>query len=328
MKAFVSTVPFAKFNQLPLELFDAAGIEYSINPLGRRLTEAELAEMIQGADILIAGTEHITDKVMASAPRLRLIARVGIGLDGIDLAAARARSIAVTYTPDAPAPAVAELTIGLMISLLRGVHTSNLEMHQRKWSRVQGRRIAEVTVGIIGAGRIGGRVIRRLSAFGTPRILVNDLRPDPVIAPNLKLEWVDKETIYRTADLISLHVPLTASTRNMIGAEQLEMMGPTSLLVNTARGGIVDESALTNALAMGQLGGAALDVFDDEPYSGMLCDEPRVLLTCHMGSMSEDCRSRMEIEAAEEAVRFAQGLELLRPVPDGEYVFQTESRSI
>ena len=177
-KVLITTVPFAEKNRLPIEQLNAAGIEYLINPLGRKIKEDELAEMVTDFDALIAGTEPITDKVMASATRLKLISRVGIGLDGVDLLAAERRGIQVSYTPDAPAPAVAELTIGLMLSLLRSIHTVNAQMHRGDWQRHFGRRIPEVTVGIIGVGRIGGRVLRRLAGFGTPRILVNDLRPN------------------------------------------------------------------------------------------------------------------------------------------------------
>src|SRR5262249_23620040 len=154
--------------------------------------------------------------VMARSHRLQFISRVGIGLDSVDLLTAERRGIKVSYTPDAPAPAVAELTLALMLSLLRSVHIANLEMHQGRWQRSLGRRIAEVTVGIIGTGRVGARVLRRIPAFGTPRVLVNDIRPDLTLVPELKLEWVSKEDIYRQADLISLHVPLTVHTKDMI----------------------------------------------------------------------------------------------------------------
>jgi D-3-phosphoglycerate dehydrogenase len=324
LRALITTVPFADTNRLPIELFESAGIDYEINPLGRRLKEEELADMAADFDILIAGTEPITERVMSRAPRLKLISRVGIGLDSVDLLAAERRGIKVSYTPDAPAPAVAELTIGLMLSLLRSVHVANLQMHAGKWHRQLGRRIAEVTVGIIGTGRIGARVLRRISAFGTPRVLVNDIAPNLKLVPELKLEWVGKEEIYREADLISLHVPLTAQTKNMIRDEQLMMMKPTALLINVARGGIVNEADLARVMRSGHLGGAAIDVFEHEPYTGELTGIERCLLTAHMGSMSVDCRSRMEIEATEEAVRFVTGQPLRGSVPPSEYAVQRD----
>jgi D-3-phosphoglycerate dehydrogenase len=323
-KALITTVPFGDKNRLPIEQLEAAGIDYLINPIGRKLKEDELAEMVADFDVLIAGTEPITEMVMAQAKCLKLISRVGIGLDSVDLLAAERRGIQVSYTPDAPAPAVAELTIGLMLSLLRSVHVVNAQMHRGEWHRHFGRRIPEVTIGIIGAGRIGGRVLRRLAAFGTPRILVNDTHPDAHVAPQLKLEWVDKETIYREADVISLHVPLTGQTKNMIRREQLRQMKMDAIIINTARGGIVNEQDLAAVMAAGHLSGAAVDVFNQEPYAGELARIERCLLTSHMGSMSIDCRTRMEIEATEEAIRFLKGKPLLGLVPPEEYDVQRQ----
>ncbi len=321
-RVLITTVPFGAHNNLPLELLASTGAEYSINPLGRRLKEEELAQMAVDAEIIIAGTEPITAMVMNAAPNLKLISRVGIGLDNVDLWAARERGIAVSYTPEAPAPAVAELTIGLMLSLLRHTNVANLKMHRGEWDRHMGRRISEVTIGIIGTGRIGSRVLRRIPVFGTPRTLVNDLNPEHKLVPELKLEWVSKDTIYREADVISLHVPMTKQTHNMIGIEQLRQMKPDALLINTSRGGIINESDLYQVMSEGHLGGAAIDVFQDEPYAGPLGEIDRCLLTCHMGSMSIDCRSRMEIEATEEVVRYLRGLGPQSGVPEEEYSSQ------
>jgi D-3-phosphoglycerate dehydrogenase / 2-oxoglutarate reductase len=330
-KVLITTVPFADKNRLPIELLESAGIEYVINPIGRKLKEEELAEMIGDYDAVIAGTEPITAKVLAHATKLKLISRVGIGLDSVDLVDAERRGIHVSYTPDAPAPAVAELTVGLMLSLLRSVHVANLQLHGGKWLRHFGRRIPEVTIGIIGTGRIGTRVLRRLSAFGTPRVLVNDLRPDPKLVPELKLEWVGKDEIYRNADVISLHLPLTPHTYDMIRREQLLTMKRDAMIINTSRGGIINEADLAAVMRDGHLSGAAIDVFEHEPYSGELAAIDRCLLTAHMGSMSVDCRTRMEIEATEEAVRFLTGGERRHEVPDFEYenqrAVQRESKS-
>jgi D-3-phosphoglycerate dehydrogenase len=323
-KVLITTVPFGDKNRLPIELLESAGIEYLINPVGRKLKEDELAEMVTDFDALIAGTEPITDKVMAQAKCLKLISRVGIGLDSVDLLAAERRGIQVSYTPDAPAPAVAELTIGLMLTLLRSVHVANLQLHQGEWQRHFGRRISEVTIGIIGAGRIGMGVVRRLSGFGTPRILVNDIHPNINIPQQHMLEWVDKEAIYREADIISVHVPLTAQTKNMIRREHLLMMKRDAMVVNTARGGVINEHDLATVLATGHLSGAAIDVFEQEPYKGNLAQVDRCLLTSHMGSMSVDCRTRMEIEATEEAVRFLTGQAPRGLVPPEEYDVQRQ----
>ena len=231
-KVLITTVPFANKNRLPLELLEHAGIEYLINPLNKKLTEDELLEIVADFDVIIAGTEQITSKVMDRASNLKMISRVGIGLDGVDLSAAEQRGIKVSFTPDAPAPAVAELTVGLILSMLRSIHVANAELHRGEWVRHFGRRIPEITIGIIGVGRIGQRVLRRLSSFGTPRILVNDLNPDDRLIPQTKLVWTDKEEIYKQADVISLHLPLTKHTKNMIRAEHIALMKPDAILIN------------------------------------------------------------------------------------------------
>jgi D-3-phosphoglycerate dehydrogenase len=167
-------------------------------------------------------------------------------------------------------------------------------------------------------------VLRRLSAFGTPRVLANDLKPVPNVVEDLKLEWVDKDTIFREADLISVHVPLTKLTKNMIRYEHLKAMKSDAIVINASRGGIINEADLARTLNEGHLSGAAVDAFEQEPYNGPLCEIENCLLTAHMGSMSVDCRNRMEIEATEEAVRFVKGEPLMSPVPPEEYEVQQQ----
>jgi len=317
--ALITTVPFGQLSREPFDLMEQAGLRYVVNPIGRRLTENELIRLIPDFDVLIAGTEPITARVIAAAPRLRFISRVGIGLDSVDLLAARARQIGVAYTPDAPSPAVAELTVGLMLSLLRGVHTANALAHVGDWRRVMGRRLGEITVGVVGVGRVGSRVIRLAHAFGA-RILANDVAPREVDEP---IEWTSKERIFREAEIVTLHVPLTPLTRHIVGAAELEMMRPTAFLVNTARGGIVDETALAAALRTQRIAGAGVDVFCHDPYTGELAGLDNCLITCHMGSMSEDCRFQMECEAVGNAVRFVRGQPVSQLVPESEYLLRS-----
>ena len=323
-KSLITTVPFGSQNRFPLEILEANNIEYTINPFNTKLKEEQLLELTtNGIDTIIAGTEPITRKVIENAKDLKHISRVGIGLDSVDLIAAKENGIKVSYTPDAPAPAVAELTIGLMLSLLRGIHISNSELHRGKWQRHYGKRIAEITIGMIGIGRIGTRVLRRLKSFGSPRLLVNDIMPNLELNREFKIEWASKELLYKEADLITLHIPLTQKTKDMITAKELSMMKPNALLINTSRGGIIKESDLYDCLVNNHLGGAAIDVFENEPYSGPLSKIDKCLLTAHMGSMSIDCRTRMEIEATEETIRFKKDLPLLSEVPESEYKVQT-----
>lgn len=318
-KVLITTVPFANKSLLPIQLLEEAGISYTINPLGRKLSEEELAELVSDFDALIAGTEQITEKVFDRAKNLQFISRVGIGLDGVDLLAAKQRKIQISYTPDAPAPAVAELTIGLMLALMRNIHVSNSQMHRGEWYRHFGRRIPEITIGIIGAGRIGVGVIKRLQSLEPSRILVNDINPILGIDNYGGVEIASKSRIYQDADLISLHLPLTNQTKNLICYNELKSMKPNAMIINTSRGGVINEGDLARALTEGHLAGAAIDVFEREPYSGVLKNIERCLLTAHMGSMSEDCRVMMEIEATKEVVRFFAGQKLQSVVPLEEY---------
>ena len=318
-RVLIATVPFGQHDPASLGQLRDAGLEYVINPLGRHVSETELSGLITPFGALIAGTAPITAAVMDAAPHLKLIARVGIGLDNVDLLEARRRGIAVTYTPDAPAPAVAELTLGLVLSLLRGIHQADRNLRAGAWSRMMGRRLAGSTVGIVGVGRIGSRVIRLLQGFSEINVLAHDVEPDIEFGRAHGVSWVDKETVFRESDIVSLHVPLTPETYRLVGREELAAMKPTALLVNTARGGIVDEGALASAIREQEIAGAAIDVYESEPYAGELTSLENCLLTCHMGSMSEDCRSRMEREAVDDVVRFFGGKPPVRPVPSNEY---------
>lgn len=311
---FISTTPFAEFDPAPLRLMEENGISYLLNPTGRKLGRGEVGAHLREARALIAGTEPIGLSDIEAAGRLRLISRVGVGLDNVDLAAARDHGVAVAYTPDAPSPAVAELALGLMIDLARGITRADRMARALRWERRAGRRLADLTVGIAGVGRIGFRVIRLLQPFQC-RILAHDRTPSPHIGPDMGVEWTDWETLLRESDILSLHLPLGPDTRKKLGAAELARMKRDAAIVNTARGGLIDEAALLEALRTGVIRAAALDVFEEEPYSGPLREQDNVILTTHMGSFTEDCRARMEMEAAEETVRFLTGRALRNPVP-------------
>ncbi len=283
------------------------------------ITEDEVAGFIEGIDALVAGVEPITTKVMDAAPDLKLIARVGVGYDSVDVAAARARGIRVTHSPEGPWPAVAELTIALMIDLLRWVGPVDREVRRGRWRRMIGRRLATSTIGIVGVGRIGKAVIRHaVNGFPGVRVLANDLVPDSVFGTQFGVEWTEKQRLYREADIVSLHVPRTRLTRNMIAAQELALMKPTTCLINTARGGLVDETALAAALGARRLAGAAIDVFGNEPYAGPLTDFDNCILTPHIAGNTTDCRVRMEADAATEVKRLLAGEPPAYPVPNEE----------
>lgn len=318
-KVYVSTFPFAKIDNTPINLLEKEGVDFVVNPLGRKITESELASLIHDYDAIIAGTEPITRQVINNGKKLKLISRVGIGLDGIDLKYAKNSKIQVSYTPDAPAPAVAEYTIGLILSSLRSIHLTNEMMHSYKWNRYFGRRLSECTVGIIGMGRIGQKVLEHLAGFNCKKILINDLNKTICIDEYENVSWGTKDEICRYSDIITIHVPLNANTKNIISSKEIKKMKRNVILINTSRGGIINEQDLKSALMLNEIGGAAIDVFEQEPYTGGLQSLRNCLLSSHMGSMTFDCRARMEIEATEEVLRFYRGEKLLNSIPEFEY---------
>ncbi len=320
----IGTVPFGEFDPEPINLLRQANLDFALNPYGQRLSEDNLLSLIGETRTLVAGTEPITARVLDAAPHLQLISRVGVGLDNVDLAAARDRQISITYTPEAPAPAVADLALGLILSLLRGTHTANLLMHQGIWKRIHGKRISDVTLGVIGVGRIGKRVLRCLRALEPNRILAHDIEPSDSESEFPDVEWTTKKSVLRESDVVTLHLPLTRRTYDYISFAEMAAMPPGAMIVNTSRGQVINEKALIDNLAREHIGGAAIDVFDTEPYEGPLRDFPTCLLTSHMGSMSLDCRARMEVEATQEAIRYLRKEPLLSPVPTSEYELQID----
>ncbi len=323
MKVLITTVPFGQVDAKPLEDLTSNNIEYVINPLNRKLQPGELAELIDDFDIIIAGTEEIDREVFDKAKNLRFISRVGIGLDSVDLNYAKEKDVKVSYTPDAPAPAVAELTIGLMISLIRSVNQSNLNIKNGEWKRYFGYRLSEMNIGIIGMGRIGRGVMNHLKCFNPKNIFVNDIDDSALKDLDSNVTICSKEEIYCNSDLITLHAPLTSDTYNMISSEQIDHMKKNVFLVNTARGGIVNEKDLFDSLAGNRIAGAAIDTYEQEPYFGPLTKFNNCINTAHMGSMTFDCRSAMEIEATDEAIRFVKGETLLSEAPEAEYKVQS-----
>ena len=325
-KIFVSTHPFGALSSRPLELLRQSRCEFQINPLERKLTSQEVAEMAANCDALIAGTENIA-LVLEKAPNIKIISRVGIGLDSIPLKECRKRNVVVCYTPDAVTMAVAELTVGLMLNITRFIHATDRQIRTGVWQRIQGRRLGKSVIGLIGFGRIGNSVARLLAPYHPCKVLINDIKDKSselqiMRQAGLCVEIVPLSRIYHESHIISLHVPLNSMTLNLIAEKQLSQMRSDAFLINTARGGIVNEQALHEALSEGKLGGAALDVFEEEPYTGSLAELDNVLLTPHMGSCSHDCRAQMEIEATKEIIRFFQGERLQNEVPEEEYVYQ------
>jgi D-3-phosphoglycerate dehydrogenase len=312
-KIFISTHPFGEVSSEPLERLKAEGITYKLNSYGRKITTAELASEINDCDALIAGTETIGTSVFENAPNLKLISRVGIGLDGIDFDLVKVHGVKVAYTPDAPTVAVAELCIGLIFDCLRKISATDRHLRKGIWHRHMGSLLYGKTVGVIGLGRIGKTLAHLLQPFNV-KILANDIEPDISFGYMMGIEWADKKTLLESSDVVSLNIPLNKNTYHLIDAEALKKMKSTAILINTARGSVVDESALLAALEQGIIAGAAIDVFENEPYTGPLSQCESALLTCHMGASTIESRQKMELEATEELIRYNHGEKLKNEV--------------
>jgi len=314
MKIFVSTHPFSSTSPLPMQIVKENGFELSKNEHGRKITTAELAEDIGDAEILIAGTEKITEDVLKKAPNLKLISRVGIGLDGIDFELCKQYGIRVAYTPDAPTMAVAELCVGMILDLARKITTTNNNLKTSSlWQRHMGMLLHGKTIGIFGMGRIGKSLIHLLSAFNV-KFLVHDIAPDLAFGRLYNVTFVPKEKLLKQSHIISINLPLKSDTLNYIAKEELSQMREDAILINTARGGIINEADLYEALNSGYIAAAAIDVFEEEPYTGNLRELENCLLTCHMGASTIDSRTDMEVQALEEAVRYKNGQPLKNEV--------------
>jgi phosphoglycerate dehydrogenase-like enzyme len=271
------------------------GAEVTLAPkLGRR-TGDEMSELLVGADAAIVSTDPFDEAVFASAPGLRAIARVGVGLDSIDMNAATRAGVIVTTTKGANESTAADHTLALILAAVRRIPEQDASVRRGDWLRTGPQvawELAGATVGLVGFGAIGQRVARRLLAFGVAVLVCDPIAPrGPLSAA---VEHVPLEDLLRRSDIVSLHAPLSSSSERLIGAAQLALMARHAILVNTARGGLVDQDALLDALESGRLRAAALDVFDEEPpRSERLFGLPNVVMTPHIGGVSERSVSEM-----------------------------------
>lgn len=290
MKILISTSSFAKFSDEPLCLLDKAGITYVLNPFGRKLTEDEAIELLQGCVGLAAGTEPLTEKVMDALPKLKVISRCGTGMDNVDMEAAKKRGIVVRNTPDGPTLAVAELTLGYALDLMRQITRMDRELRSGTWKKRMGNNLKGKRLGIIGFGRIGRAVAEVFTPLGV-EVAFND-----PVAQSDTYRKMSVNDLLAWADILSLHCSKTGGECFLFTTEQLRIMKPGSWIINASRGGIVDEAALYEMLKSEHLAGAAIDVFEREPYDGPLTKLDNVILTPHIGSYAMESRMQMEID--------------------------------
>jgi D-3-phosphoglycerate dehydrogenase len=289
---------FGEKDDEPFAVLTEAGCETRKIGNEKPLSAEELIPFVQDADALIVGNDTVDAQVIQAGKHLRVISRYGVGYDNIDLAAASRRGIVVTNTPDTNTEAVADLAFTLMLSLARQIPAVTGIVQQGKWDRVQGVEFWGKTLGIIGLGRIGKSMVYRAKGFNM-KVLCYEKFPDVLFAQLNGVRICELDELLAQSDFISVHVPLLPSTRHLIDAAALSLMKPGAFIVNTARGGVIDESALFEALKSGRIAGAGLDVFEQEPpLSSPLRRLPNCLITPHIGGYTAEAIKRMGVLAA------------------------------
>jgi D-3-phosphoglycerate dehydrogenase len=280
-----------------------AGFEVDANPT---IDSETLKKIVADYEALIVrGRTKVTKEIIEAGIRLKAIGRAGVGVDNIDVEAAKKKGIVVLNTPEAPANAVAELTIGLLLSLARSISLADRTMKEGKWIKKElpGWQLKGKTLGTIGLGNIGERVARIAKAFGMNIIITKRTPPSQELLKELAAKFVPLEELLRESDVITLHVPLTPETHQMIGAREFKLMKDGAFFINTSRGSIVDENALLEALRSGKLGGAALDVYEVEPPKDLeLVKLPNVVCTPHIGAQTKDAQREAGTMIADKVV--------------------------
>lgn len=293
---------FCERDDAPRRTLADAGFEVRLNTMGRRLRREEMLEALRETDAVLAGVEPYDAQILEALPRLRCISRCGAGTDSIDLEAARRRSIAVLTTAEEVAEPAAQLAVAFILALARNLPQHLREMSAGQWKKRTGFLLSEWTVGLVGFGRIGRAVEAALRPFG-PSILAADPQAAPAgLAPSVRRCTL--EELLPNSDLVSLHAGRRPEEGFLLGRKEIAAMKQGAYLVNTARGHLVDEQALCEALQSGRLAGAALDVFQEEPYSGPLAKLPQVILTPHVASLTRASRAAMELRAARNLAEF------------------------
>jgi D-3-phosphoglycerate dehydrogenase len=306
-RVLVGSRSFGQASPEHFERLRAAGCEVIPNEANRPYRAAELMEALRGVDAIITGTDELTREVVYGADRLKTIAKHGVGLDSIDLQAARERGIVVTATPNVLHDSVADHALALLLAVARHVVPAHISTQAGEWANYVGAELRGKTLGLVGLGRIGKGVCARAQAFGMS-VVATDPYPDEVFARAHSVELLSLAELLAAADFVSLHAGVGGASRPILGRDELAAMKSGAYLVNTARGHLVDEVALAEALREGRLAGAGLDVFASEPPGGSpLLGLPNVVHTPHIAGQTVEALLRMGDETVENCLRALRG---------------------
>jgi D-3-phosphoglycerate dehydrogenase len=295
-KILTSPSSIGQISTEPFDLLKSNGYEIINNPYGRKLTESEVISLANDCIGIVAGVEPLNSKVIDSLPNLRCISRVGVGMDSVDVSYAESKGIKVLNTPNGPTRAVAELTLGLTLSLLRKIPNAHYDLKNRIWKKQTGNLLYDKKVGVLGLGRIGKMVAEMFRSLGNP-VVGYDLYPDIQWAEKNNVEILSLNQLMNQCDIITIHIPGNSDGSTVLNQEELSYIKDGAFLVNVSRGGVINEDALYEILTNGKLSAAAIDVFNNEPYSGKFCDLDNVILTPHIGSYAKEGKLKMEVDA-------------------------------
>ena len=305
-KVVATAVTFAKASPEPIQRLEAAGCEVVTNHFGRPFTEAELIEAVRDADALICGNDKVPGSVIRAGKHLKIVAKHGVGYDAIDRKTAAELGVTVTNAPGVNSQEVADLAFGLLHMLARGLHIANNATKRDEWIKPMGQGLWGKTIGIIGVGQIGTATAHRATGYNM-EILGHDLVERPE-ALKLGVKYTGLEDLLRRSDFISLHLPLTSLTKNILNAERLDLFKPGALFINTARYGLLDTEALYERLKTGRIGGYGLDVYEFEPPAHHpMFDLDNVVLTPHLGGTCRESNVRMGNTAVDNVLAVFEG---------------------
>ena len=302
-KILISPGSYGKINNDALDYLSNAGFEYELNPYGKTLTEEQCIELLSDKVGIIAGTEPITEQTFEKNPQLKYVCRFGVGMNNVDLQAAKSRGIPVENTPSGHVEGVAELCLGGILAISRHIGTAHHQMKSGVWKKPMGNLLKNKVVGMLGFGQVARRTAELMQPFRV-KIIATDVNWDEAEAQRLNATRVSLEELLTNSEIVSLHLPLMDETRNIIGGKEFALMKENAIVVNTSRGGLIDEAALYSFLTKNSASRAYIDTFDEEPYSGDLLSLDNILLTPHMGSYAEEVRVNMEMETAEKTIAF------------------------
>lgn len=309
MKILVTPRSFASASDKPMKMLTKKGYEIQINNTGRPYKKEEMLNLIRDVDGIIIGIDELSAEIIEEANELKVISKYGTGLDNIDINMATNKKIIVTNTPTANVDAVADLAFGLILSLARRIPEADQKTKSGKWEKIIGKSVWKKTIGIIGLGKIGRQVVKRAQGFEM-NILVfrRNIFKDKKFAQKYGIKYVNLEKLLQKSDYITIHIPLNDATRGMISYKELEKIKKEAFLINTSRGGIVDEEALYDALRNNKLRGAALDVYNNEPPGkSPLMELDNVIMTPHIGAYTEEAIENMGMQAAQNLIDVLEG---------------------